>query len=319
MSENDDISFEFEPRPKSDFWFACVDIEVIRDSALTPTDKAVYAVICSHANIQSRSWVMTVTLIAAEASCSVRTAQKSIQALVTRGVIARVERFKDGKQKACLYQVIGHNAKCYASPQGTPPGGGGEKSDIPRKICTPMGAKSAPRLQESNYENQTYSPTESERSSPENSDPPNSPQAQEAGSWPVNVSEIPAAMRQVAEFLLLKTGRPNISADELIPIRELERIHFPARINQEIDTAIERFRRSGRELSSLTFGYLYESLKHQKSRKYKERAAPRDKAGRRRAAEEREENIRWERERQAEMEKRLEEIYGGEANERDYA
>jgi hypothetical protein len=90
----------------------------------------------------------------------------------------------------------------------------------------------------------------------------------------VEISEIPAAMRPTVELFLHKTGRRSIAPEELIPLRALEREHYPARVQQEIDTAVERFRRGGRDPAALTMDYLYESLKHQPGRKARERASP---------------------------------------------
>ncbi|MDR3165290.1 MAG: helix-turn-helix domain-containing protein [Synergistaceae bacterium] len=190
MRHESDTSLEFEAREQSDFWFACVDIEVIHDKSLNPCDKAIFAVICSYANVQTRQWVLKVQTIAETAGCGVRTAQKSLQALIDRGVIERTVRFENGKQQASLYRVIGHRAKCYESQAGqkdkreimgansagyvencTPMGANsagyvenctpmGANSAGYVENCTPMGAKSAPQLLEpESYENKTSPPS----------------------------------------------------------------------------------------------------------------------------------------------------------------
>ena len=284
-----DTAIEFEARGQSDFWFACVDIEVIRDKNLTPCDKAVFAVICSYANVQTRQWVLKVQTIADDAGCGVRTVQKSLQSLVDRGVIERTVRFENGKQKASSYRIVGHRAKCYETATDEQAENRGAKSAGYVENCTPRGAESAPLLLEPvSYENKTYSPTESAETAPE-----------ESVSRPVEISEISAAMRPTVDLFLLKTGRANIDESELIPLRYLERDHYPTRINQEIRTAVERFRRRGRDPTTLTFDYLYESLKHQSSRKPKPRLSAEEK---KRAERERAENIALERERREEFE-----------------
>ncbi len=45
--------------------------------------------------------------------------------------------------------------------------------------------------------------------------------------------------------------------------------HTPARVQKEIDTACDRFRRQGRLLLTLTFTYIAKSLQFQNSRKKK--------------------------------------------------
>jgi predicted transcriptional regulator len=158
MQNGSEGTVEFEAREQSDFWFACVDISVIRDTSLSPCDKAVFAVICSYVNIQSRHWILKVQTIADAAGCGIRTAQKSLQALVNRGVIERISRFENGKQKASTYRIIGHRAKCYESApeeriDETENRGANSAGYV--KNCTPMGANSAGQLLEPRpYENQ---------------------------------------------------------------------------------------------------------------------------------------------------------------------
>ena len=113
-------TLQFQPRSSSDFWFACVDIEVIRDKTLSTCDKAVFAVICTHVNVQTRDCPLRVKTMAEEANCSVRSVQESLKALAERGVIERVECFENGKQKASIYKIIGHRAFCYRGADSAP-------------------------------------------------------------------------------------------------------------------------------------------------------------------------------------------------------
>ena len=115
-----DNTLQFQPRGASDFWFACVDIDVMRDKILSPCDKAVFAVICTHVNVQTRDCPLRVKTIAEETNCSVRSVQESLKALVARGVIERIERFENGKQKASVYKIVGHRALCYRGTESAP-------------------------------------------------------------------------------------------------------------------------------------------------------------------------------------------------------
>lgn len=135
-----EMEVEIEGRGQSDFWFACVDIEVIRDRELSPNDKAVYSVICSHVDVRSRSCPLKVQTIADEAGCAVRTAQESLKHLVSRGVLERAERFVNGKQQASAYRIVGHRAPCYRGAKSAV----GAKSDENRGADSAVGAKSAP-------------------------------------------------------------------------------------------------------------------------------------------------------------------------------
>ncbi|MDR3280962.1 MAG: helix-turn-helix domain-containing protein [Synergistaceae bacterium] len=270
MLDENDISIEFEARGQSDFWFACVDIKVIRDKELSPCDKTVFAVICSHVDVQSRQWSMTVKHIAEETACDERTVQRSLKALAARGVIERFERFKEGKQKASIYRIVGHRAACYNTDHSEPDANmKGDKNNPPRgdKNAPPRGDKNDGALLEPrSYDTKDYSLSES---AVETSAPP---------ERPVEMSEVPVSMRPTVEYFLHKTGRANVDPGELVSIRILERDHFPARVQQEINTAVERFRRSGRDPTTLTFDYLGESLRYQPGRRAKTtRASPTEK------------------------------------------
>ena len=109
-------------RSKSDFWFVCGDIAVIKDKKLSPCDKAVYMVFCAHADVKTRKTPISVKTLAEETGCGIRTVQKCIKALIKRGVLERKEQYKGGRQTASSYRLIGHNAECYrnAAPTGEP-------------------------------------------------------------------------------------------------------------------------------------------------------------------------------------------------------
>jgi DNA-binding Lrp family transcriptional regulator len=274
--------FEFESRNSSDFWFACVDIQVIKDPTLSPCDKAVYAVICAHANVQTRTCPLRVQTIADEANCSVRSVQESLKTLVERGVIERVERFENGKQKASSYKIVGHKAKCYRNtdsgscdPKNTDRGAKsaptaendadrGANFAPPTESCTPRGAKNDTPFLEPNINNiKDLSPAEREASLPR---PPKS-------EWKISdfiVSEdildvVPLIMRETLDYFLLKTGREGITLEELSALRALEEIHTPSRVIREIFQATERFKKRAEPPQDLTLIYIYRSLRYQNS------------------------------------------------------
>jgi DNA replication protein DnaC len=102
-------------RPKSDFWFACVDIAVIKDEKLSPCDKAIYMTLCAHADVRTRKTPLSVKKLADETGCGIRTAQKSIKTLIERGVLERREQYKDGRQLTSSYRLA-----CALSEIGVP-------------------------------------------------------------------------------------------------------------------------------------------------------------------------------------------------------
>jgi hypothetical protein len=86
--------------------------------------------------------------------------------------------------------------------------------------------------------------------------------------------EAPPAMRETLDYFLLKTGRTGIKSEELSALRVLEEIHTPARVNREVAQAVERFRRNGKPLPSLTLVYIYKSLRYQNSLKNAQDKSP---------------------------------------------
>lgn len=243
---------EFEAREQSDFWFACVDLAVIRDKNLSPRDFKVYCVICSYVNVQTRSWSLRVKTIAEAAGCSVRVVQESLKALIEQGVIERTERYRDGKQLPSSYRIVGHRAACYRSKE---PGTPGDEE-------TGRGAESrTPSLREPKTYEKKDTPT---GAAPAETAPEDSDQGTDGELLPV--SEAPSAMRSTAEYLLLKTGRKGLGEEEISALRSLDAHHYPARVQREIDKAVERYGRLGRPLRTLSFGYILSALQHQPSR-----------------------------------------------------
>ena len=257
---------EFEAREQSDFWFACVDLAVIRDKNLSPRDFKVYCVICSYVNVQTRSWSLRVKTIAEAAGCSVRVVQESLKALIARGVIERTERYRGGKQLPSSYRIVGYRAACYRSKELGTPGdeetGRGAESRTHAENRTHRGAESrTPSLREPKTYEKKDTPT---GAAPAETAPEDSDQGTDGELLPV--SEAPSAMRSTAEYLLLKTGRKGLDEEELSALRTLDAHHYPARVQREIDKAVERYGRLGRPLRTLSFGYILSSLQHQPSR-----------------------------------------------------
>ena len=84
----------------------------------------------------------------------------------------------------------------------------------------------------------------------------------------VDLSDVPDVMRPVAEYLLLKTGRTDLTPNERRIIREiLDKKHMPARVMKEIRKQVERFTRRGKNLHMLTFNYIGAILAKQDSLK----------------------------------------------------
>ena len=300
------MDIQFEPRSRSAFWFACVDIEVIKDPELSPIDKTVFTVICAHVNTKTRTGSLKVGTIAKEASCSERSVQNSLRALEVRGVLERNTKFKDGRQVANIWRIVGFEAPCYAdrgagdSPQGVQEIHQGGEGDAPRlyennineKDSLTGAGKPADRTPTGSGEPAAgepapQTPPEEEAAAFDAASQmtpaefgamfeagaqamagPTDVEAQPTGRQEERfpVSEAPEVMRSTAEYLLLKTGRSALSEAEISALRTLAARQYPARVQKEIDRAVERYGRQGRPLRGLTFCYIAEALKHQTSR-----------------------------------------------------
>lgn len=237
-------------RPDNPFWFSRTDRYVLQDRVLSPCDKAVYGVLCTHEDVRTRSCVLKIKTIATETNCSERSVQLSLKALVERGVIERTERFENGRQKASSYRLIGCNAPCYMDAQSAPM----------VEICTDGGVKSATPFLRETVINESKDSSPSERAL-------RTPEPSSQTDDPVDLREVPAIMREVVEYFLLKVGRTRLHVEELSAIRALERAHTPHRIIREIAKAAERYGRNKKPLAELSLLYIHEALKHQVSKR----------------------------------------------------
>lgn len=229
------------------FWWACVDIAVLRDPALPMSAKAIYAVLCTYASTDGkRVCFPSVGLLAESAGCSERTVQRALDELVQAGYVQRQERYKDNSQITSLYSIVGNRRPEKVSDEQ-----GGVTN------CHPGGVKLSPRTKPENPINNTATQGD-ER--PEKS-------ANDSNRNFVIPAKVPQVMIPTVEYLLLKTGRAEIAGEEIGPIMALEKSHMPARIQKEISTAADRFARKRRPLSELTFGYIFEAMKYQKPTK----------------------------------------------------
>lgn len=256
------------------FWFCQVDIEVLRDPELSPTDKAVYAILCSFASVADRSGRPSIGTIADATNCSKNTARSAIKNLVSRGVLVREERYCDGRQTSCLYKIIGVNAYRGSNIEGGRVQilkGEGSKSD--RQELEPKELDLKNPLSEGADAPDGQNPLSPDEDAVSVNEEPLS--ADDTAllvneePLPENdaaLKKIPSAMHETVEFMLLKTGRSGLLPEEIGPIMALEKIHLPSRIQREISRAADRFKSKGKTLSSLTFVYIYDSLKYQQSK-----------------------------------------------------
>jgi len=252
-------------RSKKDFWFACVDIEVIRDKTLSPTTKCVFAVLCSFVNINNRACWPSNETVAETAGVSVATVKRAYNELSERGIIKRsIRKTPENGQITSYTVIVGHNAECY---QDTAEG----SSPMNHPQLTDELPPSSPMSHEINKENNIYYSNEGSgvpvaenlNSQAEAKKPEQSRVCQEEAH---GLSEVPEIMRSTAELLLFKTGRKALTEGEISALKELARNQVPARVQKEIATAVERFKRQDRDLKTLHFEYIANALAHQPTR-----------------------------------------------------
>jgi hypothetical protein len=77
----------------------------------------------------------------------------------------------------------------------------------------------------------------------------------------------PRAPRETVELYWLKTGRDDLTPDDLSALRELDQAHTPAVIQKAITGSVERFTRRGEDPRGVTFRYVWDSLRRFATRK----------------------------------------------------
>lgn len=268
-------SNEFDvQRNPSDWWFACVDVDIWGDESLSTIDKSVFTVLCIHASVRGRQCKLKIETIAKKASCSVRSVQNSLKKLTERGLIKREECFHEGKQISSRFLVVGHLAPCYRDKMQEDSCDEGCTTCGPRNTCT--GGVQDVRTDNDNSFNDIKDSLTREAQLPDYDDLPlafeNGEPVITESPKPDNPEEVcvpedaPHIMKSTAELFLHKTGRKGLTWEEISALRELAASQFPSRVQKEIDTACRRFLKRGQSLSTLTFGYIAGALKYQHSR-----------------------------------------------------
>lgn len=234
---------------RRDFWYTPVDICVWEDTRLSTIEKAVYTALCTFASVGGRTCWPSTAAIAKRTSCSDRSVNRALETLEKYGYLKITRRFKDNAKIPSTYSIIGHKTE-----------DGLRQSDVGGCDTVSHGVTTGCRIElEPREKDLKDTLSEGEGTSPDNIQTPILEEE--------DLKKIPSAMKETVEFLLLKTERPGLLPDELGPIMSLEKTHVPARIQREITIASERFKKQGKPLSSLTFIYIFNSLKFQKSTK----------------------------------------------------
>ena len=277
--DNQNIAME---RKSSDFWFACVDIAVIKDNSLSLQSRAIFAIICTYAGINNRSCWPSIETLAKDAGVSKATVHRALKELSARGIIQRSKRFEDRVQKSSKILVVGFHADCYNEAGGVSPmtpqcltsERGGVSPMTHRTI--PMNNIINTLTREADLPNSTECYNENTANIKENEtfDNPKpeknvikAPESQETNpEFQCVPEDAPEIMQATARYLLQRTGREKLAWPEIGALRELAATQVPARVQKEIDRAYNRFVKSGRDLKTLRFEYIASSLQNQPTR-----------------------------------------------------
>jgi hypothetical protein len=77
----------------------------------------------------------------------------------------------------------------------------------------------------------------------------------------------PHALRETVELYWLKTGRDDLTPDDLSALQALDQAHTPAVIQKAITGSVERFTHRGEDPRGVTFRYVWDSLRRFATRK----------------------------------------------------
>lgn len=259
-----------------DFWFACVDIDVLEDNRLTPIEKVIFCLLCRYVNLGSRDCFPSIKKLAEKANCSEFSVKKALKRLAELGLIERQERFINGRQTTSLYTIIGFKAPYYKNKSEAE--GGSTKLTPPSSTLTHEGQSDVPPINDIQNNDIIYSTREAdlpnstdienEKQEPDKKEENNSLEKQDI--CPLN--EAPEILQPVVCYLFFKTGRKTLFKAEIEALKFLAEKHTPKRIKHEIDTSIERFLRKNKHPATLRFEYIASALSHQTSLKPKKRA-----------------------------------------------
>ncbi|MBQ6664085.1 MAG: ATP-binding protein [Synergistaceae bacterium] len=259
----------------------------LTNKKLYGTARTLYDFMLAQSYLHSNDFVMSIAELAEGINRSSATTRRHLNYLIRMGFVTRVFRKDTAIRNWNLKSLfIVHpvalgteiqeqvNPVEYVTQEGycrkmiVPPLKNGEGKDIERKrdIYKKLTLTREAKLPEYS-DNLEESPEAEAVPQPETHSEPEKPKTSNQGKA-VDLSDVPDVMRPVAEYLLLKTGRSNLTPNERRVIREiLDKKHMPARVMKEIRKQVEAFTRRGKNLHMLTFNYIGKILEKQDSLK----------------------------------------------------
>lgn len=258
--------------------FAKIPRKVIRDKEIKAATTYIYNVLVDMANYTTHILEARISSIASVAQKSSRTIQRHIAILINLGLVVRIQR-KDPKapklNMPSLFYIRGDDAERYYEAE--------DNNDTMQKMSRLCDKNIGQEDKRESLRENLESNLTGENNLSENTRQTHEPDALHSHTITISteepqkqktpikaeiydLSELPEAMRPIAEYLLMKTNRPTLRDSEREILKELDKHHTTARLLKEIDRCCELFMHEGRDIQQLTFNYIGKILTNQNSR-----------------------------------------------------
>lgn len=231
--------------------------DIALDPELYGSAIKLYAILLALANFSTREITIYIGTLAEKLNRSPSTVRRHLTTLINLGLVERITRKSPHNARmnlANLFIVHDIDAGRYATSGDNP-----IFDSTPSQKLTVPPRKNGRQIQEG-FELEVLREITINREAqlPEKV-------KDESLSSNGNSEGIPDIMKTTAEYWLFKTGKKSLSNHEVEVLRELLNNHTPVRIQKEIDKAVTRFIRDGKDPSKQSFGYIGKALSKQKS------------------------------------------------------
>ena len=268
------------------FLYSTPDNDVLRDTSLTATTYRVYNYLESLADRGTHETFPKVITIANDLGICKRTVQYCLKTLHEKGIVERILRKSESNPKynaPSRFIIHGRLAPCYAKQE--------QQSPIWVQPVACMGATSCIQVLESPVQEESLRTTlkgeaetsqtigniptiseetvgECETQEATFSEAPKAPvrarksSVEERPSVKADLTGVPDIMLPTARarYWLQRTGHTALTDKDVSDLVELSNTQYPTYVNKEIDVAVERFTRLGRDLRTLHMGYIVKCM-----------------------------------------------------------
>ena len=228
------------------------------DGELYGTTIKLYTVLLAIADFNTHEVIIYIDSLAKKINRSSNTVRRHLNTLIRLGLVERIFRKSPHNSRmnlANLFIVHDIDAERYANADENSLKFGRGYS---QKLTLPTPKNGGQIIQERFLEKKFLEENTLKREA-------NLPKKSNKEFFSNNLENIPDILKTTAEYWLFKTGKKSLSKHETEVLRELLNQHTPVRIQKEIDTAVERFIRDGKDPAKQNFWYIGKALSNQKS------------------------------------------------------